>query len=268
MLEIFGIIYLGKDDIEPQNQLGRIHMYAPDGIFDIYNVDKVDETRKTIRHGDEFDMKDIKGPVPFEIECNSLDFDLFCGAYKGFVYNFFTEWRFLSNRQASLAKIRLNNSLDGTGEIAVLMGMYAHATIADVEVRVNSSDSSNVYGHVAASNNYLDVPMTTSMLFLNKDDKGIPVGNDGLVPLSRSLVAVPSESVLYLDISLVVAGQNISTTLIFPARKTGVTKPKEYKNLSVTVKWNALYYDSNKEEKKPDTMDLDRGLPGTPSYQQ
>lgn len=257
MLEIFGIIYLGRDDVEPQNQLGRIYMYTEYGIHDIYKVDKVDETRETIQHGDEFDIKDIKGPVPFNTECNSMEFDLFCGAYKGFVYHFFREWPFRSECEASLAKIRLNNSLDGTGEISVLMGIYAHATIADVEVRVISSDSSKVYGYVAASNNCLDVPMTTSMLFLKKKNKEIPVGTDGLVPLSRSLVAVPSESVLYLDIYLVVSGQYLSTTMRFPARKIGVTKPKNYKNVSVTVKWDALYYDSNKEEKKPDTMDLD-----------
>lgn len=256
MLEIIGIIYRGRDVVEPKNQLGRISMYTPAGVLDIYNVDKVDDTRETIKHGDEFDIMDIKGPVPFANECNSLEYDLFCGAYKGHIFEFFNEWRFDDRDSAFLEKIKLK-SIDGTGDIILLMGFYAHATIADVEVRVISSDSSKVYGYVAASNNCLDVPMTTSMLFLKKKNKEIPVGTDGLVPLSRSLVAVPSESVLYLDIYLVVSGQYLSTTMRFPARKIGVTKPKNYKNVSVTVKWDALYYDSNKEEKKPDTMDLD-----------
>lgn len=128
------------------------------------------------------------------------------------------------------------------------MGFYAHATIADVEVRVNRYDSPNVHGHVAASNSKLDAHMATSMLFLNKQHRGIPVGNDGLIPLSRSLVAVPFNSVLYLDISLVVDGQDLSTTMRFPAHKTGDTRPKNYENLSAKVKWKALYYD---------TVDLD-----------
>lgn len=200
-------MYLGTDDVEPQNQLGRIYMYSPAGILDIYNVDKVNETMETIKQGDEFDIMDIKGPIPFHAECSSLRYDLFCGAYKGFVYERFSEQRYESSEEAYSEKIILG-SIDGSGDIIVLMGFYAHATIADVEVRVNSSDSSSVYGFVAASNNAFDTVTATSMLFNKKRHNGMTVGTDGLIPLSRTLVAVPFESVLYLDISLVVDGQN------------------------------------------------------------
>lgn len=246
MLEIFAIIYLGRDDIEPRNQLGRIYMYSPVGILDIYNVDKVDETRETIKHGDEFDIMDIKGPVPYHNECSSMMFDLFRGAYKGHLYESFSKWQFISRDDAYLKKLVLD-SINGRGTIVILMGLYAHATIAHVEVRLDSTYvAPNIYGSVSASNSQLDSDMATSFLFLKQRHKGIIVGTDGLIPLSRSRVAVQFESELFLDIDLVVDGQLLHTTKSFSARKTGVYT-KNFKNLLITVKWDALYYESNKE---------------------
>ncbi|KAL8106452.1 hypothetical protein AgCh_030006 [Apium graveolens] len=85
----------------------------------------------------------------------------------------------------------------------------------------------------------------TSVLFLKQQQKRIIVGTDGLIPLSRSLVAVPFESDLYLDISLVVDGHTLQATMSFSARKTGVLT-KNFKNFSATVNWDALYYNSKK----------------------
>ncbi|KAK1381521.1 hypothetical protein POM88_028265 [Heracleum sosnowskyi] len=251
MLEVFGILYLGRDDIEPQNQLGRITMRCPYGILrDMYNVTTVDETRETIKFGDEFDIRDIKSPFPYLHGPSGLEFDLFGGAYKGDLIDFFEPLLFEHRDEAFLEELRLD-ARDGTGEIRVLMGFYAHATIAQVEVRITNSRGNVVYGSVAASNNIFDHDRATSMFFLKDQHQEITVETDGLIPLARSRVAVPYKSVLLLDISLHVNGQPLSANMCFPARKIGVPEPKDVGDLSITVKWNALKHDSE------DDMELD-----------
>ncbi|XP_074363736.1 uncharacterized protein LOC141704389 [Apium graveolens] len=249
MLEIVGIVYLGEVNVEPRNQLGRIYMASPVGILDIYNVGQVDEedTRETLQPGDEFDVKDIKGPIPFQNDCNSLDIDLFHGAFKGHIYDVFANKQFYSRDDAYLQEVKLA-STDGTGDIVLLMGFYAHATIARVEVRLKTSVAVNVHGCISASNTELDKCRATSVLFLKQQQKRIIVGTDGLIPLSRSLVAVPYDSQLFLNISLVVDGHLLEPTISFFARKTGVST-KSFQNLSVTVNWEALYYHSKKVNK-------------------
>lgn len=257
MLEIFSILYLDTDVVSPQNQLGRIYMHTHVGNFDIYNVDEVDETRKTIMHKNEFDIMDIKGPIPFnEGSGGCLKFDFFRGAYRGSVYGVFRDLQFFSRHDAELKNISLDR-LDGTGKVVVFMGLYAHATVARVEIRLNASVAANVYGTVSACNTRINDLSASSFLFLKEEERKIIVGTDGLIPLSKSRVAVPVEFELCLDFSLVVDGKHLETTVNFHARKAGVST-KTFESLSVTVHWDALYYQSNNEMNEgSDTMVLD-----------
>ncbi|KAK1390355.1 hypothetical protein POM88_018533 [Heracleum sosnowskyi] len=126
------------------------------------------------------------------------------------------------------------------------MGFYAHATIARVEVRLKTSVSANLHGIVSETNTELDKAMATSMLFLKEQHKRMHVGTDGLIPLSRSRVAVPFEADLYVDISLVTDGIPLPTSMFFSARKAGVST-KCFENLLLKVNWEALCYHSKKK---------------------
>lgn len=216
-------------------------MHSPVDILDIYNVDKVDEIRETIKHGDEFDIVDIKGPVPFRNDCNALYFDLFCGSYKGYVYDIFSNMQFISRDDAYLKYIKLLDSIDGTGEVIILMGVLrsCHYSTSGGQVK----HLCGKYSWNCFCNTELDGPEATNILFLKQQQKGISLGTDGLDTLSRSRVAVPFESDLYLDISLVVDGHPLQTTMCFSARNVGVSTGY-FENLSVTVNWEALYYHS------------------------
>lgn len=252
MLEVYGILYLGRDDVEPRNQLGRIYMTYPYGIRHMYNVTEVDETRETLTTGDEFDIMDIKSPFPYLHECTNLYFDLFGGAYKGNLAPVFTEGLFDERDDSYFRELTLE-SKDGTGQIILLMGFYAHATIAKVELRLINSPGKVVCGTVAASDLLFDKDLTTSVLFLKDQHQGIAVGPDGLIPLARSRVAVQYDSTLCLDICLQVDGQTFLTTLDFPAHKIGVHNIilKYFEHLEVTVKWNALKHDSEDDDDDP-----------------
>ncbi|KAK1351569.1 hypothetical protein POM88_054256 [Heracleum sosnowskyi] len=166
---------------------------------------KVDETRETIKHGDEFDIMDIKGPIPVHGGC--VNFDLFCGAYKGSVYGIFSDMPYYSRHEAISENISLDR-IDGTGKVVVSMMLYPHATVARVEVMLNDSVAANVYGVISAINDQLVNPSASSVLFLKESEekRKIILGTEGLIPLSRSRVAVPVGSMLFLDFSLVVEG--------------------------------------------------------------
>lgn len=51
---------------------------------------------------------DIKGPVRFHKESSSLEFDHFCGAYKGDLFEIFSEWEFEKRPEAYLTELRLD----------------------------------------------------------------------------------------------------------------------------------------------------------------
>lgn len=112
--------------------------------------------------------------------------------------------------------------------------------VAKVEVTLLGKYESapKVYEVVAASNNVMDQAMCTSMLFLNKDCNLISVGNDGVIPLSRSHIVVPFASHLYIDISLHVNGYNHTTNMKFLFHKFGdKSLVDENKFFKVKVEW-------------------------------
>ncbi|MCI60295.1 hypothetical protein A2U01_0081550, partial [Trifolium medium] len=78
--------------------------------------------------------------------------------------------------------------------------MEAHL---EIELLTNDESAVNVHGVVAASTSTILDPTFSSMVFLKKPSFGINVGHKEKIPLSRSVVAVPYESVLYIEFHLV-----------------------------------------------------------------
>lgn len=171
-----------------------------------------------------------------------LEYDLGCGVYKGKAW---FEWSPRYPEDTYLGNARLR-SVDGTGEISLLLGHFANATVASLKVKFLSLDKSvaaHVYGVVAASNSILDYPCCTSLLFAKDSDNGVKLGKEGVIPLLKSCVGVQRHSVFYVDVSLVVNGVNHTASFSFDIeKKKGSGLSASTKNnsvIEVTVTWDA-----------------------------
>lgn len=240
LMEVFNLIYLSHDELEPEKQCGTIKMISDGGVQFLYNVQDIDMSKPTIKYGDDI-LVTVKGPT-CSFMCLDMQFDMFSGAYKDSIE---VEWD--SNESVAddvLFEERRIVSRDGTGEICVMVGLFFDATVACLGVKlVDNSSATNVYGVILASNSKLDIPKCTSVLFEKKPDNVIQVGDDGLIPLSKSRVGVPMNSVLYVDISLNVNGVNYTASSSFDAKKTGefseVYSSENRVVFQVQVTWDA-----------------------------
>ncbi|KAK1394963.1 Suppressor of auxin resistance 3 [Heracleum sosnowskyi] len=244
LMEVFNIRYLGRDKVYPEEQHGTITIICDSGFHFqyLYNVPDVDLGKPSIKYKDDIPIT-VKGPTTF-FQDALIKFDLFSGAYKGTIE---VNWHsYMLSRAPVFFEERKIQSRDGTGAIAVLMGQFSNATIATLEVRVlNRSAATNVYGIVVANNSKLDRANCTSVLFVRKDDYKVLVGPDGVIPLSKSCVGVPLESVLYVDFSLHVDGHLCTGTVTFDAETIGVREGCERENdpmIQVKVNWNGTRY--------------------------
>lgn len=235
LLELFNIVYLGRDIVTPEKQNGTIRM-----TFDCCGqYIKVDTRQPSIEYMDDI-VVPIKAPAIFYTEFD-MEFDLFDGAYQG-SFNF--EWEPCEN-DISYWDERII-SKDGLGEISVLYGLFGNATVADIKVELlENFDGRDVYGVVAASNSKLDRPACVSTLFVKKPDNMTKVGDGGLIPLSRSRVGVPLNSKLYIAISLHINGVQYRSKVEFVAEKQGECKKSEEFDcpgkeavIRVTVTWD------------------------------
>ncbi|KAK1374890.1 hypothetical protein POM88_031083 [Heracleum sosnowskyi] len=208
LAEVFNVIYLGRGEIKPEKQIGTIKVQDDISSHYLYEVNYVDMTRPTIQPGDELILA---GPnlQSFSSDILEIDIDLFCGDYKGSIcYDCYPCNQRLRNKPIEKRII----SKDGTGEILVLYSLFNNSVEAHLEIKLLTNDNSataNLHGVVAASISDIDRPACSSMLFLKKPGYGINVGRGDPIPLSRSIVAVPYESMLYLDFHLVTGEDDI-----------------------------------------------------------
>ncbi|KAK1356572.1 hypothetical protein POM88_049828 [Heracleum sosnowskyi] len=217
VMDVFNIMYLGVDEIVPEKQLGTIKLHSSGGVQYLYKVEDVDIHRPSIKYGDSIPVT-IKGPsIPF-FDYVLIEFDLFCGAYKGKKR---LQWDPLPH-EVSVKSVFFTAN-DGTGQILVYMGGYANATAASLQIKLldNSADK-NVHGVVFSSNNELELGHCANVLFREKSNNGFIVGHDGVIPLSRSFVGVPLYSKLYVEVSLSVDGHDHRGIVSFDPLKEGV----------------------------------------------
>lgn len=199
--EVFNVIYQGEEEVKAEKQIGTITVSDGRRCQYLYSVDCVDTTRPSIEPGDEIILTGPKvgirssGPL-------SIDFDLFCGDYKDSIY---LECYPSTSLMQNAPREKRILSKDGTGEIVVLYALFDDAMEANVEIKLLTNDNSDVsdfHGVVAATISDFDQPGFTSFLFSRKPCNGIHVTHGELIPLSKSIIAVPFKSSLFLELNL------------------------------------------------------------------
>ncbi|KAK1400427.1 hypothetical protein POM88_000032 [Heracleum sosnowskyi] len=176
LAEVFNVIYLGPDEIKPEKQIGTIVISDDYSSQYLYQVESVDMNRPAIQPRDELILT---GPHEESI-----------------------------SRSCPLEKRIL--SKDGTGEILVLCALFNNAMEAHLEIELLTNDESAINGHgvVAASTSAILQPGFSSTVFMKKPSSGMNVGHKEQIPLSRSVIAVPYESTLFLDFHLLDDDEN------------------------------------------------------------
>lgn len=201
LAQVFNVIYQGEKEVKPEQQIGTITVNDGRRCQYLYSVDCVDMTRPPIQPGDEVILT---GP-DVGISSNGplcIDFDLFCGIYKDSIH--FETYPSNGLRQNAPREKRIL-SQDGSGEIVVLYALFDNAMEADVEIKLLTNDNSvvsNIHGVVSATLSDFDQAAFSNLLFFKKPDNGINVAHGDLIPLSRSIIAVPFKSSLFLEFNL------------------------------------------------------------------
>ncbi|KAK1363754.1 hypothetical protein POM88_039315 [Heracleum sosnowskyi] len=244
LMEVFKIVYLGPDKLEPSKQLGTIKMSFDDKVLYLYKVDKIDPSRPTIEYMDDIPLE-IKSP-PVDFAHVDIEVDLFNGAYKGSIN---LDWEADDvSYQAESRESRIR-SKHGLGEIVIVYGLFNNAAVANLEVKLlDCAADANVYGVVAACNSGLNSRACVSMLFAKKPGNKTQVGKHGLIPLSRSCLGVPMCSKLYVLISLHRDEVDYKAKLAFDAKTRGkdrecyeINYPQgntDTPRIQVNVTWN------------------------------
>ncbi|KAK1381877.1 hypothetical protein POM88_019612 [Heracleum sosnowskyi] len=229
--------YFGNDIVLPEKQLGTIKLKTGRGIQYLYKVDHADTRMPSIKYGDTIPLT-IKGPTLTFDDLVYLDFDLFCGAFKG--TQDLKEWE-PYEREVSRERV-LFQSVDGTGWVVVNIGRSTGALITNVKLSlINNPTAANVSGVVFAANSELDIPDCRSVLFLKNPGNEIKVGPDGVIPLSKSFVGVPVDCQLSVRVSLIINGDPHTSVLKFDPIDEGVVaefipNEKEAK-IQIEVTW-------------------------------
>ncbi|KAK1377396.1 hypothetical protein POM88_024140 [Heracleum sosnowskyi] len=237
LLEVLNLTYLGRDEIEPQKQLGSIELEFDSGSKKIYYQRYVVKSNPTIKFGDTIFLTDkLIGPI---CSLNELDmqFNLFLGAYKGSL-----KLKFEPYQNRVWFEERKIRAVDGTGLIHVVFGCLSNATVANL--KINISGATNVHGIIAARNSQLKNPACTSVLLWKSPANEIEVGCDGVIPLFKSRVGVPLVSVLYVDIALYIDGEIYTDTVSFVPQIAGeklenLSIPNKETKIGVQVKWDS-----------------------------
>lgn len=237
LFDVLNITYLGNDKVDPKKQIGTIKLVTGRGLQYLYKVDEVDIYKPSIKYGDSIPLT-VKGPTPTMYDdFVYLDFDLFCGAYKGIQQ---IEW-FPSSREVSRMHV-LFQSVDGTGGVLVNIGRFSNASITNVKVKViNNSTAANVRGLVFAANSELDLADCANVPFLKNPGDEIILGPDGVIPLSKSFVGVPVDCQLSVKVYLIVNGNLLTSILNFDPIEQGVVEkfiPNEKEaKIQIEVTW-------------------------------
>lgn len=243
LLDFLSIVYLGKEKVKPEDQRGLIKIHSQDGDQFVYNVDNIDDDKtsmSTIQYMDDIPVT-AKGPYWADNHCMNIDYDLFNGAYKG---NIDIYQDLQTNTYHDDVDEQVLCARDRTGKILVNVGAYRNATVANVEIRLLSDGSGhyaykNVYGVISASNSFVDFPSCSSVLFAKKEDQGIDLQPDGVIPLLKASAAVPLGYDFYVDIGLKVNGLDVKASKAFTVCLQGefqnITDDK-YENPHVQVK--------------------------------
>lgn len=221
LAEVFKVVYLGGEEVPPDKQLGTIKVRNHRYHHYIYNVDKADTSKSSIKHGEELTLT---GPTLAPISCPSgylvIEADLFCDAFKSSIR---IDWAPVPGDECKFFERRIK-SKKGPGEIIIFLGMFFYATEALLDVSLLTKDSSDVSvvgGVVAAYTSNSVKPEHSSSLFSEKIGCNIKVQSGESIPLSKSIIVVPLRCKFFLSINLSCDDETIAGTLKFEAALNG-----------------------------------------------
>ncbi|XP_074325552.1 uncharacterized protein LOC141663662 [Apium graveolens] len=256
ILEVYSMTYLGSSPMEAEDQIGSISMKTDDIFYRLYYETKVDSSKPSIEYGDQLPIRNI-GPI-----CSFTDLDLKfdLGIHEGS--------RKVSVRSPEgrdwLLKSGMKSKDGYMGNISILFGCFLSATVANVKVRllnIPSIATTNVYGVIMATNSKFDHHACTSYLFSQNSDSTVQVEYNGLIPLSKSRIAVPLDSRLYVNIFLFCNGLHyIGTAEFTPGEESKLVADK----ILVKITWNcdedwySTDEDSTSTDYDSDIMDEDK----------
>ncbi|XP_074339776.1 uncharacterized protein LOC141677665 [Apium graveolens] len=250
LMEVYQIRYVGNDEVKPIDQIGTIKLISDYHVQYLYNVQEVMPWNPSIKDRDPI-MVNVGSPTPRSASLY-IEFDLFRSAYKGTIM---VDWEETFSGCVSSWDERIE-SRDGLGDVVVYFGLMPNATVAEVEVKLlDTSACEDVYGVISASNSAASsLPICQSLLFLAEADNGVYVDDDdGIIPLSKSRVAVPLDTTLSLQIVLNCDGEDYSAILEFDAEKEGEfiqLDDPEAPTIQVKVTWDADRASINRTIKK------------------
>lgn len=240
LMEVFKVVYHNRFESKPNRQFGTIKIDDGVNCQYLYKVNRMYKHKPLVQHMDELVLT---GPRNASISANksiTIDVNLFGGTYKDSFY-------ISTNDTLEICSPleRRIISKDGRGEIIVLYAIFNNATQAHVEVRFLAHDdfTTEIYGVVAASTSKIESSEHTSLLFAKKPSDKIKVQHCKLLPLSRSIIAVPLNSKLNLAIRMMIGDDtNLFEKIVtFQAERTGTHKQLvEGKSCKIQVKvtWN------------------------------
>lgn len=254
-MEVFNIVYYGQDKLKPKDQVGTIKVVNEyEQEYCLYKfVEEHDENLPSIGNNEQLV---ITGPTDASIPSDvafSLNVNLSDGVYKASIScNALDDSCDSDYREISI------ESEDGSGELSILYAQFASAVEARVKLELcpptNSSVSShgNVYGLVAARTSAFQHPMFTSVLFSTRQSHKRTVLTHGEIPLSRSVVAVPTDSKLCLCINMYINDVNVSAVVDLHPKSSGrcdsqylpLGGGEEEGGIKVTVTWMGGYVSS------------------------
>ncbi|KAK1376705.1 hypothetical protein POM88_032898 [Heracleum sosnowskyi] len=236
ILEVLSVTYFGSSPVNPEDQIGSICMEINNTSYYLYHEDKVDKSKPSIRYGDQFPIENV-GPICF-FEKLKLKFDLFSREYKDTKLKVAAQSPEYGNW---LAKPSVK-SIDGYSHISVVLGCFPNATVANLKVVLQHDipphAKSNVHGFVIATNNKFDHPSYTSYLFSQNSVSTIQVGHNGVLPLSKSCLGVPLNSMLNVEISLFCDGLHYKGTASIIPKINDKSIHKVGDHIKVEVIWN------------------------------
>ncbi|XP_078157326.1 uncharacterized protein LOC144553085 [Carex rostrata] len=137
--------------------------------------------------------------------------------------------------------------------LKVHMVAYSHAILANVEFKLkkcskkNHTSTYNIHGEIFASNskNIANIKNRDFkiMLFDKNDDESIQVGHGDLIPLMRSMIAVPLNTCLKFRAHLPLLSDEFLSCEIMACKDYGVdvkSMSGKYGKIEVAVTWESL----------------------------
>lgn len=251
LAEVFALTINNIDNENPGDLYGTVKV--TDALMSQYIYNRVRENSESIRPGENAlltgpDVQAISASDSFTIEVALMDKDADLSPDDPISHGHIA-WNV--NSPTNNYDVPISKKINGQyGSATVVYAVLGNAVQATVQVTLIDADGENpaeVFGLLTATNSKFSGDFE-SVLFKRNSAAYASVGPGQLIPLSRSIVAVPLDSNLIvgadlLDYDFLSANDEIAKgTANFPARLSGTSQLNisgKYGQIQVKVTWTA-----------------------------